>query len=108
MSNVQTIDKLLMTRSSGNVFADLGFEPGEAANLLIRTDRMIAIEKWSRASGLTQAAAAKVLGINQPRFNLVLKTKLQEFSIDALINIAAAAWIRFKLTQSKASPPKVG
>jgi predicted XRE-type DNA-binding protein len=98
MNKVIASNKLLLTRSSGNVFADLGFDKVEAANLLMRTDLMIMIEKWFTASGLTQREAAKVLGINQPRLNLLLKTKVDEFSLDALVNIAASAGLQLRLT----------
>lgn len=36
---------LKITKSSGNIFRDLGFPEGEAQNLLLRTDLMIKIEQ---------------------------------------------------------------
>jgi hypothetical protein len=42
-----------MTRSSGDVFRDLGFAPEEAANLRVRSMLMIEIEKYVRAKRLT-------------------------------------------------------
>lgn len=64
---------LTMTKGSGNVFADLGFGPDEAQNLLLRSQAMMAVTNWYEASGLTQAKAAKMLGITQPRLNQLLK-----------------------------------
>jgi predicted XRE-type DNA-binding protein len=103
MNKLPKDDKLLLTRSSGNLFADLGFDDAEATNLLMRSDLMRAIEKWFKASGLTQSAAAKRLGVPQSRFNLLLKSKINEFSLDALVNLASAAGLKLKLNLSQPS-----
>jgi predicted XRE-type DNA-binding protein len=89
---------LTMTKGSGNVFADLGFGPDEAQNLLLRSQAMMAVTNWYEASGLTQAKAAKMLGITQPRLNQLLKGKINEFSLDALVNMATHAGMRVGLT----------
>lgn len=96
---------LTMTKSSGNVFADLGFGPDEAQNLMLRSQTMMAVADWYEASGLTQAKAAKALGVTQPRLNQVLKGKINEFSLDALVNMATRAGMRVGLTIKPA--PKV-
>ncbi|MBI4984457.1 MAG: XRE family transcriptional regulator [Rhodocyclales bacterium] len=87
-----------MTRGSGNVFADLGFDADEAQNLLLRSQTMMAVERWYKASGLTQAKAAQSLGITQPRLSQLLKGKIGEFSLDALVNMATRAGMRVGLT----------
>lgn len=92
MTELQTI------RGSGNVFADLGFGPQEAQNLLLRSQTMMVISQWYANSGLTQAAAAKTLGLTQPRLNQLLKGKIGEFSLDALVNLATRAGMRVGLT----------
>lgn len=99
----------LSAKSSGNIFADLGFDSVQATNLAMRSELMIAIERWFKASKLTQAKAAKIAGITQPRFNLVLKGKVDELSIDALVNIASAVGLRLKLSsvQPRASLKRV-
>jgi len=89
---------LMMTKGSGNVFADLGFGAEEAQNLLLRSQTMMAVASWYEASGLTQAKAAKALGITQPRLNQVLKGRISEFSLDALVNMATRAGMRVGLT----------
>jgi predicted XRE-type DNA-binding protein len=48
--------------SSGNVFTDLGFGAEEAQNLKARSDLMFELARLIEARGLTQAAAAKLLG----------------------------------------------
>lgn len=89
---------LSMTKSRGNVFADLGFSADEAQNLLLRSQTMSALANWYLAGGLTQAQAAKALGVTQPRLNQLLKGKINEFSLDALVNMATRAGMRVGLT----------
>jgi len=95
--------KLKRTRGSDNIFADLGFPPGEAENLKMRSDLMIGIEIFYRRSGLTQAQAAKRLGITQPRLNALLKSRIDQFSLDALVNIASRAGLNVRLVIRKAA-----
>lgn len=76
-------------RSSGNVFADLGFPPEEAAHLLIRSDLMIQLERILKERGLTQARAAKLLGVSQPRISDLVRGRLELFSIDTLVDMLA-------------------
>jgi len=74
-------------KSSGNVFADLGFDAEEAANLKLRSQLMIAADKALIEKKLTQQAAAKALGISQPRVSGLLRGKAEKFTIDSLVNI---------------------
>lgn len=76
-------------RSSGNVFADLGFSPEEAAHLLIRSDLMIQVESILNERGLTQAKAAKLLGVSQPRISDLVRGRIELFSIDTLVDMLA-------------------
>jgi len=84
-------------KSSGNVFADLGFSPEEAANLTLRSLIAMKLEGWYETSGYTQARAARELGVTQPRFNDLLKGRIDKFSLDALVNMAARAGMRVEL-----------
>ncbi len=81
--------RLKVARSSGNVFRDLGFGTDEAQHLLVRSRLMLEIEKVTRARGLTQAAAAKIMGVSQPRVSDLLRGKVPLFSTDALIDMLA-------------------
>lgn len=95
--------KLKRTRGSDNIFADLGFPPGEAENLKLRSELMIAIVAFYRRSGLIQAEAARRLGITQPRLNALLKSRIDQFSLDALVNIANRAGLNVRLVIRKAA-----
>lgn len=81
--------RLKMVKGSGNVFRDLGFSAEEAQNLRLRSELMIEIEDFVKASGLTQKEAAKRLGVTQPRLNDLLRGKIGKFSLDALVNMLA-------------------
>jgi predicted XRE-type DNA-binding protein len=91
-------EKLLIEKASGNVFADIGFNTGEAANLVVRADCMMALTAWYRQSELTQASAAKLNGVRRRRLNALLQGAVGEFSLDALVNMAALAGLSVKLS----------
>lgn len=83
--------KTKIRRSTGNVFADLGFAAEEAEHLKVRADLMIALTKLIDARGLSQAEAAKLLGVSQPRISDLVRGKIDKFSADTLISMLAAA-----------------
>ena len=64
--------------------------PEEAANLRVRAELMEKIAALISHSGWTQADAAAQCGVTQPRINDLLRGRISRFSLDALVNIAAA------------------
>lgn len=86
--------KLKITWGSGNVFLDLGFGKDEAENLKLRAELMMRIEDFYKRSDMTQAKAAKQLGLTTPRLNALLKGKIGLFSLDALVNVATRAGLQ--------------
>lgn len=69
--------------SSGNVFADLGFDNPEEELLKAKLAREIrAIVKRRR---LTQAKAAELLGMKQPDISAIVTGRTGKFSIDRLV-----------------------
>lgn len=90
-----------ITKSSNNVFRDLGFPQAEAQNLLLRGDLVIHIRKVIDKLGITQAEAAKRAGITQPRMNDLIKNHTHKFTLDALVNVAAQLGYTVKLTLKK-------
>jgi len=85
-------------RSSGNVYRDLGFSPEEAENLRARSDLMIELTKIIKARRLTQAAAAKRLGVTQPRISDLMRGRIDRFSIDSVIEMLGHAGLRVSFT----------
>ena len=75
--------------SSGNVFADLGFEQHEAENLLVRASLMAAIKAYIESDGITQREAAERFNVAQPRISETYQGKIELFSADKLINMLA-------------------
>src|SRR5215210_51132 len=88
--------------SSGNVFRDLGFGEEEAEHLRIRSTLMIAVRRLIEDRGLTQAEAAKLLGVTQPRMSNLVRGRIDLFSIDALIGMLARAGIHVEVVLSTA------
>jgi len=78
-----------ITKSSGNVFADLGFEPAEALILEMRAKLMSDLREYLQSSGLTQPAAAKRLKIARSRVSDLMSGRWEEFSLEMLITLAA-------------------
>ncbi len=74
--------------SSGNVFADLGVDAPEEA--LAKAELTAEISRVIKARGLTQAAAAKLLGIDQPKVSALLRGRLTGFSTERLIKFLNA------------------
>lgn len=74
-------------KTKGSVFDDLGFDKTEAANLKIRAALMNAIEEQLEKKSLTQAQAAKLLGVSQPRISDLKRGKMHLFTIDVLVNM---------------------
>lgn len=91
-----------ITSSSGNVFRDLGFGEDEAEHLRIRSTLMIALRKLIEERSLTQAEAAKLLGVTQPRISNLIRGRIDLFSIDTLIDMLARAGIHIDVVLSPA------
>ncbi|HEX3131059.1 MAG TPA: helix-turn-helix transcriptional regulator [Thermoanaerobaculia bacterium] len=87
--------------STGNIFSDLGFGEDEAENLKVRADLMIELTKLIEVQGLTQVAAAKLLGVTQPRVSDLMRGKIDRFSVDSLIEMLghAGACVSVVVTQ---------
>ena len=87
----------VVTESSGNVFTDLGFAPGEAAVLALRADLMARLRVMVQTEGWTQAQAAQRFGIAQSRVSDLLRGKWDKFSLDMLITLATRAGRKVEL-----------
>lgn len=81
-------------KSSGNVFADLGFDEDEAEHLRIRSALMATLRKVLEERKLTQANAAALLEVSQPRVSDLVRGKIDLFSIDMLVDMLARAGVR--------------
>lgn len=87
------------TPANGNIFADLGFAPEEAAKLLaeaaqaidekraLKQTLMVEIVGWIDEQNLKQAQAAEILGITRPRVSDVVNQKTPKFTVDSLVDM---------------------
>ena len=71
------------TRSSGNVFEDIGLP--EASDLLAKAELAVKILSEIDRRGLAQKEAATLLGVDQPKISALRQGKLTIFSIERLI-----------------------
>jgi len=79
------------TKSSGNIFLDLGFPPHEAAVMLLRAQLAEALRRWIERERLTQPHAAKRLGISQPRMSEIVRGRVELLSLDYLVGLCVKA-----------------
>ena len=89
-----------ITPSSGNVFADLGFGDNEAEHLRIRSTLMGAIRKLIEDRGATQAEAARLFGVTQPRISNLIRGRIDLFSVDTLIAMLSRAGVHVDIVVS--------
>jgi len=78
----QENEPVQIIRSSGNVFADLGFPEPELA--LAKATLAAAIARAIDAQKLTQEDAGRITGLEQPRVSAITRGRLSGFSIDRL------------------------
>ena len=78
-----------INESRGNVFADLGFEPPEAAILEMRASLMSDLRTYIQFSGMTQAEPAENLRIAQSGISDLMRGKWEKFSLEMLITLEA-------------------
>jgi len=90
-------ETLEVTEGSGNVFVDLGFDSAEAEVMKMRAEIMIHMRHRLKEQGWTQVEAARRLGITQPRVSRLVKGKVEDFSMDMLLVLAARAGLRAEL-----------
>lgn len=77
-----------VTRGSGNVYADLGF--ANPAEELAKAQLAYAIAQAIAERGLTQRAAAALMGVDQPKVSHVLHGRLGGFSTQRLLEFLTA------------------
>jgi predicted XRE-type DNA-binding protein len=80
--------EVVATVSSGNVFADLGLPNAEELGAKVRLCAVI--NKILEKRKMTQAEAARLLGVNQPKVSALKGYKLEGFSVERLMHFATA------------------
>ncbi len=97
------VDGVEVQRSSGNVFADLGLP--DAEKLKIKTGLVVEIRKAIRALGLTQQAAAKRMGLPQPKVSAMMRGDFTNLSERKLMDCLNRLGYDIEITVRPASEP---
>lgn len=75
----------------------------EAENMKLRSTLMMSLERHIKSKSWTQGQAARALGVTQPRISDLLRGKIDLFSLDTLVNMAAAAGLHVEMHVQEAA-----
>ncbi len=78
-------------RKFNSVWDAIESTPQQAASVRARSELMMALQAWVKAAGKTQAAAAKLFGVTQPRMSDLMRGRLHLFSLETLMDMATTA-----------------
>lgn len=68
-----------------------------AENMKLRSTLMTALRHHIVHTKMSQAEAAKIFGVTQPRVSDLMRGKINVFGLDALVNMAAAAGLHIEM-----------
>lgn len=71
--------------------------PQEVENMKLRSSLIRALKNHLARGNISQAQAAKLFGVTQPRISDLMRGKINLFSLDALVNMAAAAGLHVEI-----------
>lgn len=96
------------TQRFASVWDAIENTPQEAASMKARAALMMGLSEVIRQQGITQAEAAALLGVTQPRVSDLMRGKVNLFSLDTLMDMAATAGMAptIQVTLPKAAPAK--
>jgi predicted XRE-type DNA-binding protein len=91
-----------------NVWDAIEDTPQSAASMRARSTLLMELSKIIQQRGMTQAEAAELFGVTQPRISDLMRGKINLFSLDMLMNMASTAGMSpmVKLSKPKALPVK--
>lgn len=94
------------TPSSGNVYADLGFaDPTEES---LKADLVVRIIDEIEGRRLTQAAAARLLGLSQPDVSKLLRGRTGGYSLERLLAFTRALGGDVEIVVRQNAPERSG
>ena len=83
-----TVSETAVETGSGNVFADLGLADADAH--IVKAELVTRIDAIVRQRGITQAEAARLLGLSQPDVSRLLRGDFREYSLERLLRLLTA------------------
>lgn len=96
------LSRVKVTRSPGSVFRDVGLSRAEAEHLTVRGELMLELHKAISKKQLTQAAAARLLGVHPPRISDLMRGRIDLFSIETLIDMLARLGVSVRIVTGRA------
>ncbi|HRH74497.1 helix-turn-helix domain-containing protein [Zoogloea sp.] len=80
-----------------NVWDAIEDTPEEAENMKLRSVLMTALKNHITRSEMSQAQAAKLFGVTQPRISDLMRGKINLFGLDARVNMVTAAGLHIEM-----------
>ncbi len=65
--------------------------PQQAASMRVRSALMMHLSEVIRERGMSQGDAAALFGVTQPRISDLMRSKINLFSLDTLVDMAVTA-----------------
>ena len=88
--------------SFASVWAAIEYTPAEAENMKLRSTLMMGLEEHIKSQGWNQAEAARRLSVTQPRVSDLLRSKINLFGLDTLVNMVVAAGLQVEMRVGRA------
>jgi predicted XRE-type DNA-binding protein len=92
--------KQMNSQRFANIWDAIEDTPEEAENMKLRSILMTALKQHITHVKMSQAEAAKLLGVTQPRVSDLMHGKINVFGLDALVNMAAAAGLHIEIARA--------
>ena len=83
MKKHRVIERIPVEQGSGNVYKDLGYTDSES--MLVKARLVTEIAEIIKRRALTQAHAAEILGLTQPKVSALLKGRFRGISEHRLL-----------------------
>ena len=80
-----------------NVWDAIEAPPEDAENMKLRSVLMTALKNHITRSEMSQAQAAKLFGVTQPRISDLMRGKINLFGLDARVNMVTAAGLHIEM-----------
>jgi predicted XRE-type DNA-binding protein len=93
----------MTTERHASVWDAIEETPAAAENMRIRSALMQELVAYIERAAMTQAQAARLFGVTQPRISNLTRGKIDLFSIDALVNMLTAAGLHLDVRVRDAS-----
>ena len=98
MIDSKRIEAMKMTNQRfASVWDAIEDTPAEAENMKLRSVQMVALKNHLARAEMSQAEAAKLFGVTQPRISDLMRGKINLFGLDALVNMATAAGLHIEM-----------